>query len=111
MGNWLLNKYRVGNEVLQYNITFRELQYAIWKLIDTKILFNSILGVNETVGDHLYDKALNDGDDYEPDCHEYLAVLLVVDNDEDPTKIDKQVIIVLVPPPHPCICSDVPSSA
>jgi len=105
--NWLVNNYELGDTVLGFPITFREIQYAIWRLVDRRILKFSIPGYNATVGDDMVSQALMYGD-YEPDCHENLVVILVVDNDDDPTDILKQVIIIVVPPAHPCIC---PSSA
>jgi len=106
--NWLINNIPNGDEVdatecglgSHFELTWREYQRIIWKLVDFKDGSNLIKDnkVENCVVDMIVDIVLQQDDTYEPDCNDSrakIALLLVIDA-EDGITIKNQVVIAEV---------------
>merc|ERR1712176_310489 len=77
---------------------WKEIQYAIWILIDDRDYHGSISGVNACVGTEIANEAAQHTD-YVPGCGDKLGVLFAIDNSLD--HIHRQVIVAVMENP-PC---------
>lgn len=81
--NWLLNQGYVSS-----GYTYGDLQFAIWKLLDD-VRADECLDCN--LGDWDIDRAeglvqlaMDNGNDFIPDCGEYVGIILIPDGDVQP---------------------------
>jgi len=106
--NWLLNTYRIGDiyddgEGCSGVITREEYQGAIWSIVDHDN------GEGSSREECIVDGLAAEAEDYDPACasdDDQLAVMLVVDNEND--VIQKQVIVAEVPlvRSNICVCTE-----
>ncbi|CAB9513616.1 Cna protein B-type domain [Seminavis robusta] len=97
---WLVNNYEAGDtypatpDCSGGEITWREMQGAVWKLVDDDVMFRASSRV-ECIAEGIAQDARDNGGNYEPDClnrDERIPLVMVVDDDAT-GEILNQVII------------------
>ena len=96
--NFLVNYFEQGQTVgtCGVAITWREMQSAIWSLVESPGDNTAISGYDSCSAAYMKWYALEHGADYVPTCYEPMLVLVIIDRDNG--DIRKQVIASLVTP-------------